>query len=171
MNADVIASFLDEHLGSDLVAAFIYGSVAAGLAGPASDLDCFVLIKEPLARVQLELIRTEFGALQRGLGYQPDPEYPIELFTTDACHAALGSDLLHHVLSDAAAAGHIDPHLAKHDNVEVLRALLDRRIVIHHAPTLGLLTARAHDVLGQHPAPPGQLRRILGLDREPPIRL
>lgn len=171
MNADMIASFLDEHLGSDLVAAFVYGSVAAGRAGPASDLDCFVLVRMPLASVQLELIRTEFGVLQRRLGYVPDPEYPIELFTADACHAALDSDLLNDVLSDAAATGHIDPHVAEDDNVEVLRALLDHRVVLRQAPALDLLTARAHDVLGQHPAPPGKLRRILGLDREPPIRL
>lgn len=37
MKPDVVASFLDERLGAALVAAFVYGSVAAGRAGPTSD--------------------------------------------------------------------------------------------------------------------------------------
>jgi len=170
VNTRVVAAFLDERLGGDLVAAFIYGSVAAGRAGPASDLDCFVLIKKPLITAQLELVKAEFGILQSDLGYAPDPDYPIELFAVDACHAALGSDLLNQILSEATTTGNIDPQMAEHDHVEVLRALLDHRIVVRQAPALDLLTALAHDMLNRHPEPE-QLRRTLGLDREPPIRL
>ncbi|MDQ7909100.1 nucleotidyltransferase domain-containing protein [Phytohabitans sp. ZYX-F-186] len=170
MNTRVVAAFLDERLGVDLVAAFIYGSVAAGRAGPGSDLDCFVLIKKPLGTAQMKLVKAEFGILQSGLGYVSDPDYPIELFTVDACHAVLGSDLLNQVLSEAATTGNVDPQIAEHDHVEVLRALLDHRIVVRDAPALDLLTTLAHDVLNRRPAP-GQLRRTLGLDREPPIRL
>jgi len=44
MIAGRVLTLLHEHLDDVLVAAFLYGSVAAGRAGPGNDIDCFVLI-------------------------------------------------------------------------------------------------------------------------------
>ncbi len=47
-----ISEFLRSELGTDVAAAFIYGSVADGSAGPDSDIDCFTITSEPLSSPQ-----------------------------------------------------------------------------------------------------------------------
>ncbi|MGC5054729.1 nucleotidyltransferase domain-containing protein [Micromonospora sp. DT48] len=162
MNLAAIASFLERQLGSMLTAAFIYGSVAADRAGPYSDIDCFVITARDLSPEQRHLLGNEFATLQCSLGYVPDPDYPIELFSVGACVAALESEPLHRALA-GAAGGQLDPSVATSDEVEVLGALLDRRMVIRPSPVLDELTARARSVLERHAEHQASLMAILGL--------
>lgn len=167
MNQTAIASFLESRLGPMLTAAFVYGSVASDRAGPNSDIDCFVVTGRPLSPEQRQLVSTEFATLQRSLGYVPDPGYPIELFPVSACLAALESETLRHAIADAVG-GHLDSAVATSDEVEVLRALLDRRVVIRSSPVLDELTARANTVLEHVAAHRARLIAALGLAQEQP---
>ena len=92
--------------------AFIYGSVARGTATSASDIDVFVLLEHPLDPATTAYLRSAFVELQLRLGYQPDLEYPVELFTIEAARNALLA------------------HAADEDQREVRRALTDTKTVI-----------------------------------------
>lgn len=169
MNAALLSpvtSFLDNQLGDTLVAAFIYGSVAAGRNHSESDIDCFVLTGSEVARDTRQHVGRGFAELQRQLGFTPDPDYPIEIFSVATCEFLLADTLLDTAIWGAAIAGTIDAVLAESDAVEVLRALLDRRLVIRPARELDQLTARAYVVLHRRPADVVRLRRALGLTGE-----
>lgn len=122
--------------GIDVVAAFVYGSVAAGTAGPGSDVDTFVLLAADPGEHRPRL-RAAFHELQERLGCTPDPEYPVELFAVAAATAAL--DAVERALA-AGTAGALDP---TGDEREVVRALTGPRLVLRGAPELDLLTERA----------------------------
>lgn len=108
MNTDIV-TLLE---GLPVTAAFIYGSVARGTATAGSDIDVFVLLEHPLAPAAAVSVRTAFVELQLRLGYRPDLEYPVELFTVEAA-------------SDALAALNPDE-----DQREVRRALTDTKTVV-----------------------------------------
>jgi predicted nucleotidyltransferase len=161
VNLDPLRSLLTEHLGAAFVA-FIYGSVAADRAGPSSDIDCFVITAGEIGAPQRRQLVAEFAELQRALGFTPDLDYPIEIFSAEACHAILQSTALNHMLT-AAMAANLDRGAADSDDMEVLRALLDRRLVLRHAPVLDRLTTQARVVIRRCPAEPMALLRVLGL--------
>ena len=169
MNLDPIRLLLAEHLGDTLVSAFVYGSVAAGRAGPDSDIDCFVITADDLGEPQRRLLSAEFAKLQGTLGFTPDPDYPIEVFSAAACQATLRSSELDRMLT-AAIVGGMDSQTAESDEVEVLRALLDRRLVLRHAAVLDDLTTQAHALVGRHTSEPVALLRVLGLADAPAVR-
>jgi hypothetical protein len=165
VNLDPVRRCLQEHLGAAVSAAFVYGSVAARRNGPGSDLDCFVLTQRDLDREERQRTRTIWAAVQRDLGFTPDPAYPVELFSTEACHTILASSELDAILRDAAMSG-IEPDVAQSDAVEVLRALLDQRLVVLHSACLDVLTDEAWSLVqcqGRHQA---ALLRALGLNPE-----
>src|SRR5205823_1965420 len=139
-----ITSLLDNQLGDPLVAAFIYGSVAAGRNHSDSDLDCFVLTGPEVPKETRQHVSCRFAELQRQLGFTPDPDYPIEIFSVAECETMLADPLLDTAIGGAAITGAMDPLLAESDAVEVLRALLDRRLVIRTADEPDQLTARAY---------------------------
>jgi predicted nucleotidyltransferase len=162
MNLDPIRNFLVEHLGATLTAAFVYGSVAAGRAGASSDLDCFVVTKCDLDDAQRLQIGSGFTRLQQRLGFRPDPAYPIELFSANTCRTVLADARLESLLSAAAARG-VDKHVAESDEVEVLRALLDQRLVVRPAAVLDELTAQAWTLLHRATPEPAVVLQALGL--------
>ncbi|HEX8346922.1 MAG TPA: nucleotidyltransferase domain-containing protein [Actinoplanes sp.] len=149
-----------------MISAFVYGSVAAGRAGPGSDIDCFVITASDLDGPQHRRLDAGFAELQRTLGYTPDPDYPIEIFSVGACQAALRSSELDRMLTAAAVAGGMDRRMAESDEVEVLRALLDRRLVLRHAEVLDVLTTQAHALVQRH----ASWLHMLGLVDAPPVR-
>jgi hypothetical protein len=162
VNLDPIHHWLQDHLGTALNAAFVYGSVAAGRNGPDSDLDCFVLTHRDLGVDERRQTAAAFAALQRRLGFNPDPAYPVELFSIEACRTALSDPVLGRILTDAATAA-IEADIAQSDEMEVLRALLDRRLVVQHSTCLDALTAQARSLV-RHTAPNETAwRRALGL--------
>jgi predicted nucleotidyltransferase len=169
VNLDPLRRLLAEHLGDTLVSAFVYGSVAAGRAGPGSDIDCFVITADDLGEPQCRRLGAEFAELQRTLGFTPDPDYPIEIFSTAACEAILQSSELDRILA-AAVVGGMDSQTAESDEVEVLRALLDRRLVLRHAEVLEVLTTDAHTLVRRHTSEPVALLRVLGLVDAPSVR-
>ena len=142
MIATAVAAFLGDRLGEELVAAFIYGSVAAGRAGPDSDIDCFVLTAGDLTEDLRAQLGAEFAELQRELGYRPDPDYPLEVFSVAQCESVLAGDTFARIVADADH-GRLDPQAATSDEAEILRALLDQRLVVKHAPALDQLTDQA----------------------------
>ncbi|MFL6076975.1 MAG: nucleotidyltransferase domain-containing protein [Mycobacteriales bacterium] len=163
VNPAPVASFLEEQLGDELAAAFIYGSVASGRARCGSDIDCFVITVRELASYRRHQVAVRFATLQRALGFSPDPEYPVEIFSIAACESVLAGAVMGRVLRDAALTRTIDPGLAESDDVEVLRALLDRRVVLRHAPVLDRLTSRTHALLDDHAVDRACLHQALGL--------
>jgi predicted nucleotidyltransferase len=113
-------------LGDTPVAgAFVYGSVARGTATSASDIDVFVLLERPLNPTTTASLRKAFADLQLRLGYQPDLEYPVELFTIEAARHALVV------------------HAPDEDQREVRRALTDTKIVIVASTRLDELILQA----------------------------
>jgi hypothetical protein len=161
-----VASFLADQLGDVLVAAFIYGSVAAGRIRPGSDIDCFVLTGRELSQHERHEVSVRFAELQRQLGFTPDAGYPIELFSAAACEALLGDPSLDTAMRDAAATGTIGQLLAESDTVEVLRALLDRRLVLRPARELDQLTERAQAILNHQPADAVRLKQALHITED-----
>jgi len=119
-----------------VAAVFVYGSVAIGTDRVGSDVDTFVLLSEDVGE-RRRGIRAEFARLQRRLGYTPDAEHPVELFTSaDAAGA----------LDDAERAirdGRLDRLTAEGDEREVLHALTDSRLLLLGGDSLDSLTARA----------------------------
>lgn len=170
MNEHIVGAvhtLLSGHLGDELEAAFIYGSVAAGTAGPRSDLDCFVLTRGELSAGRAERLQTAFADLQRDLGFTPDPIYPIEIFATTLAVAALDEPLLLRALTTAALDDHLDDMTLNSDCVEVLRALLNVRLPIDDSVVLDSLTVLArHRLVNaalRHHVPPAQIAARLGV--------
>ncbi len=143
-----VGALLDELLGDQFEAAFVYGSVARGTAGSQSDIDTFVITRAEIGPERRREIATRAVSLQADLGYQPDLEYPVEIFSVGQC-----VDLLHdvqtlRVLTAAGGGGELDAMTFNNDCLEVLRALLNRRLVIRDSPVLVSLTALANHRLG-----------------------
>ncbi|WP_020216756.1 nucleotidyltransferase domain-containing protein [Salinispora cortesiana] len=161
---------LQEHLGTAVSAAFVYGSVATGRDGPGSDLDCFVLTRWDLDGPQRRRAQAGFAALQRALGFTPDCDYPVELFSTHACRAILEGSALAAIIARASTCG-IAPHTAQSDETEVLRSLLDQRLVVTHSSCLDQLTEQARALVRRTAHDPSALLRALGLDRAPQARI
>jgi hypothetical protein len=166
VNTASINSFLEEQLGDELAAAFIYGSVASGRTHPGSDIDCFVITVQELTPDRRHQTAVQFAELQRNLGFTPDPDYPVEIFSVAACESLLAGAVLDAALRDATLTGAIDPGLVESDSIEVLRALLDRRLVLRHGPVLDQLTSQAQELLDRHTADVPQPRRALKLTED-----
>lgn len=154
----------------DAVAAFVYGSVATGQARPSSDVDACVLLAQPVSTATAQQLRASFVQLQERLGYTPDPDYPVELFTVQQIRAALLGHKVAHAIEQALAGEELEPELAEADEVEILRALLGSRLTVRASPQLDELTALANQVLAQqlHRAsttPSRQVLRVLGIRR------
>ncbi|MEU2021886.1 nucleotidyltransferase domain-containing protein [Streptomyces sp. NPDC016469] len=173
MSADVAAAIdrLLTERSCEAVAAFVYGSVAAGRAGPASDVDTFVLLARPLSDGAARELRTSFVDLQRRLGYVPDTDYPVELFTVEQVHTALTGAVVERAVEQSRSVEKLGTALAESDEVEILRALLGVRLTVRHSPRLDELTALAGQVLTRRlgtasPQLHERARRVLGV-RQP----
>jgi predicted nucleotidyltransferase len=123
--------------------AFVYGSVAHGTARPGSDADLFLVSVTELAPVLRDRLRTDVGHLQRALGYSPDPVHPVEIFPAARCVDALTGPLILRATHTAACGTPIDRITLDSDDLEILRALLDRRLPVRASPVLDSLTALA----------------------------
>jgi predicted nucleotidyltransferase len=129
--AERVRMVLEECLGDNLEAAFVYGSVARGTATMSSDLDTFVITCTELDGAQRKSLRSLSVRLQRQLGYQPDEQYPIEIFSMRQCEQALRGPLVTRAIYSAACGNYsIDTMTLEHDDLEVLRALLDTKLLI-----------------------------------------
>jgi predicted nucleotidyltransferase len=138
-----VAGFLHSRLGELLVAAFVYGSVATGRATAASDIDCFVVMRERLTRRSALPLRGGFAELQRRLGYTPDPEYPLELFTVGECYAATAGAAVARALDRYEQTGVVEPAWRDCDELEIVRALTGPRLSLVGEPVLVRLADRA----------------------------
>jgi predicted nucleotidyltransferase len=98
--------------GTPVAAAFIYGSVAHGTATPNSDIDVFVVLEHELPDEQVAELRSRFHDVQRRLGYTPDLQFPVEIFSVAA-------------IRDALAV--VEPD---EDQQEIRRALTDKKIML-----------------------------------------
>jgi predicted nucleotidyltransferase len=168
MNVTAVQDFLVAELADAVAAAFIYGSVAGGRSGPSSDIDCFVITHCDLPAEVRTRVAVGFTALQRSLGFVPDPEYPIEVFSVRFCDSTLRGPVLERIVSDVAIGGVMDSQVAASDEVEVLRALLDQRIVVRPGPVLADVTSLAWTVVRRSHSQPAQLLKALGLN-DPPV--
>ncbi|MGH3712925.1 MAG: nucleotidyltransferase domain-containing protein [Micromonosporaceae bacterium] len=148
-----IAAFLDEIAQGRVVAAFVYGSVAAGTAKADSDIDCFVLLKARNDDTLARRLRAGFILLQTRLGFTPDVRYPVELFTPGDCQRALSGPQVARALRQATSGQPVDSHLAETDAVEVLRALLGPRLTVRASRDLDALTRQAQRVLASAVGP------------------
>jgi Polymerase beta, Nucleotidyltransferase len=164
VNLDPIRHWLEDHLGVTVNAAFIYGSVAAGRNRPGSDLDCFVLTEQGLVGAERRRIKAGFATLQRELGFTPDPVYPVELFSIEACRTILSDPALGRILTKTAMDD-IEPDVAQSDQVEVLRALLDRRLVVRHSTCLDVLSEQARSLVRRTAPNQAVWRRAFGLNQ------
>ncbi|MEU1477197.1 nucleotidyltransferase domain-containing protein [Streptomyces sp. NPDC005760] len=170
MSGDVVSA-IDQFLtdqSCEAVAAFVYGSVATGQAGPTSDVDTFVLLAEPLPAVAVQQLRSGFAELQERLGYTPDAAYPVELFTVRQAHGALAGNEVGRAIHQACSQGKVNSDLAEADAVEVLRALLGARLTVRASAQLDELTVRATQVLTRHlrsasTPPEREVLRALGI--------
>lgn len=117
---DQIASALD---GLPVNSAFIYGSVARGTATAHSDLDTFILLNAAASETDLARTRQRFISLQRDLGFTPDDDYPVEIFTVAQAR---------HAMTAEVHGGDI----SEDDVTEVLRALNEPKIVVLDSPDL-----------------------------------
>lgn len=139
---------LAEHLDTHLEAAFIYGSVARGTAGPDSDIDALVMTRTELPPEQLAEVRRICASLQRQLGYRPDAHSPVEVFSVEQCLCALRGVLVLRAVYCAAIGRDIDTMTLETDDLEILRAMLDVRMPIVESPLLDSLTRLATDHVG-----------------------
>lgn len=172
VSGDVVAAIgrllTDRPCGA--VAAFVYGSVATGRAGPSSDVDTCVLLARPLSASETERLRTSFVDLQKRLGYTPDADYPVELFTVEQVRTALTGSKVKRAVEQARSGEELDSGLAVSDEVEILRALLGTRLTVLPSPQTDELTALADQALRQHlgpasPQPHERALRLLGVRR------
>lgn len=138
-----VAGFLRTRLGDLMVAACLYGSVVTGHATAASDIDCFVALRERLPGRSASGLRRSFAGLQRRLGYAPDPEYPLELFTLGQCHTATAGAAIVHALDRYEQAGVVDPAWRDCDELEIVRALTGPRLPLAGEQVLARLADRA----------------------------
>jgi len=143
---DEIAAALDELLGPGLEAAFVYGSVATGRATAASDVDCLVVARGPITVGLRAEMRERFRALQLHLGYTPDLEHPVELFSLQRCREALAGGLVERALH-AAARGAVTRDVTDGDDLEIVRSLVDHRFVVRSSPALDELSREARDAV------------------------
>ena len=151
-----VERFLARAAPVEAHAAFIYGSVAAGRAGPASDIDCFVLVAENTDTKTRERLRSGFIDLQQRLGFTPDPIHSLELFSVTRCRAALESEHVRLSLLRAAMATPETAEFDESDDMEILRALVGTRLSVVDNPgvdELALLAwALVDGVLAERPA-------------------
>lgn len=124
--------------------AFVYGSVAHGTARPGSDVDLFVVTVTDLRPEARAHLHSAAEGLQRDLGYRPDPVHVVEAFSTARCVDALTGPLVLRATHMAADGRPIDQVTLDSDDLEILRALLDRRLVVRPSPVLDGLTDLAH---------------------------
>lgn len=103
-----------------------------------------------------------FARLQFDLGYQPDAEHPIEIFAVPACVEALHEGLSLRALWTAARGEVLDPMTLNSDYLEILRALLNPRLVVFDSPALDSLSTLAVNRLERAARPHGVDRSELG---------
>jgi predicted nucleotidyltransferase len=128
--------------------AFVYGSVAHGTARPGSDVDLFLItVTEPDADVRTRL-HAAAERLQRELGYRPDPAHPVEVFPASGCADALSGPLVLRATHMAAQGREIDRITLDSDDLEIVRALTDRRLNVRPSPVLDSLTDLARRQVG-----------------------
>ncbi len=120
--------------------AFVYGSVAHGTARRGSDVDLFVVTVTELGPQVRTHLRSAAEELQRGLGHRPDPVHVVEVFPTARCVDALNGPLVLRATHMAAEGRPIDRTTLDSDDLEILRALLDRRLTVRPSPVLDSLT-------------------------------
>lgn len=143
---DVVEKYrmaLAEHRDANLEAAFIYGSVARGTAGPDSDIDALVMTRTTLPPEQLADLRRVLADLQRQLGYQPDADAPVEVFSVERCLCAVRGVLVLRAVYCAAIGREIDTMTLETDDLEILRAMLDARLPVVDSPLLDSLSRLA----------------------------
>jgi Nucleotidyltransferase domain len=112
MERSVKEQILAPLKGAPVAAAFIYGSVAHGTATPDSDIDVFVVLEHDLPDHQVAELRSRFHDVQLSLGYTPDPQFPVEIFSVAAIRNALAV---------------VEPD---EDQQEIRRALMGKRIML-----------------------------------------
>jgi len=125
-------------------AAFVYESVAHGTARPDSDVDLFLVTVAELAPDLRNRLLAGAAQLQRTLGYEPDPAHPVEVFSAARCVDALTGPLVLRATHMAACGNPIDRITLDSDDLEILRALHDRRLPVRTSPVLDSLTTLAH---------------------------
>lgn len=141
---DTARTLLDEQLGDLIEAAFLYGSIAAGKATARSDIDLFVITRDVLPAAHRTTIQATARSWQRKLGFQPDPQHPIELFSIEACVDAMHAPLLLRALYSAGRGDTLDPGTLNSDCFEVLRAMLNPHLLVRDSPVLASLVTLAH---------------------------
>lgn len=150
--------------------AFVYGSVARGTAGPASDVDLFVVTEG--APEWADRLSGAADTLQRRLGYRPDPSHPVEVFPAAHCADALTGPLVACVLRSAAEGQQVDGELLDSDDLEILRALLDQRVAVRASPLVDGLTALARyqvSAAGRLDVPIDRVLGVIGLTVKPAV--
>lgn len=137
---EAVRSLLDSHLGARVEAAFVYGSVVAGTATADSDIDTFVIPRVDLPEQLSSELAAKCTQLQLDLGYRPDREHPVEIFSVRVCVEALHEVLTLRALFTAARGDVLDPMTLNSDCLEILRAMLYPRLVVIDSPILDSLT-------------------------------
>lgn len=81
---------LVEGLPVTVVAGLVYGSVAKGRHRPDSDVDALLVTAGPVSPIQHQAVVDTYANCVSGLGLRVDDEYPVEVFSLDACCRMLG---------------------------------------------------------------------------------
>lgn len=135
-------ALLSPQMADPPAGAFIYGSLAAGLAGATSDIDTFVLTRTELDPASLTRMKAAFRELQTRLGYLPDPDHPVEIFPIYAVQRAVDSEAILGRLAHLAD-GNAESALLDSDDAEILRALLGLAHDILPSPELDAFREQA----------------------------
>lgn len=125
-----VLAYVNFFIGVDLLGCFLYGSYARGTHTPTSDLDCFVVTNKQIEDERIQYLRAGFITLQESLGFQPDVEFPIEVFTLDACERLLASPSLLELIDAGWRQGYSPVMSSEDDAVEMLRALISKKVVL-----------------------------------------
>jgi histidinol-phosphatase (PHP family) len=160
--ATAIQTRLDQSLSEPVLGAFVYGSLAAGRAGAGSDIDTFVLTQADPGPDALAFARAGFRDLQTRLGYSPDPEHPVEMYSISRARAVLESaTTLHHLtrLRD----GSRQSQFLDSDDAEILRALMGSAHDIVSSPELDALRDRAAELAAHTDLAETYLPNLLGV--------